>query len=123
MKLWSLVRAGCLAVLVAFAAHGRADEPKIMEKLVGKWDATTGPIKGAVFEFGKDGKLKLTVKMGDNTAKLEGKYKVASADIIELTFKGPDDKEKTDKVKYKFDKEDVTLIDPEGNPIKLVKQK
>jgi uncharacterized protein (TIGR03066 family) len=123
MKLWSLVRVGCLAVLVTFAASGRSDEAKLTEKFVGKWDATTGPIKGAVFEFGKDGKLKLTVKMGNKTANMEGKYKVASEEIIELTFKGPEDKEKTEKVKYKFDKEDVTLIDPEGNPIKLVKQK
>jgi uncharacterized protein (TIGR03066 family) len=118
MKLWSLVRVGCLVVLVTFAASGRSDEAKLTEKFVGKWDATTGPIKGAVFAFGKDGTLKLTVKMGEKTANLEGKYKVASEEIIELTFK-----DKTDKVKYKFDKEDVTLIDPEGNPIKLVKQK
>jgi uncharacterized protein (TIGR03066 family) len=114
MKLPSLLSVACLAVVLSFADRVWADEPKAMEKMVGKWEATNGPIKGAIFEFGKDGSMKLTVG-GMN---MEGKYKVASADIVEFTIGG-----KTSKVPYKFDKEFLNLTDPEGNVIKCSKIK
>ena len=113
MRVSSLVRVGCLGVLLAFAVHGRSDEPKAMEKFVGKWEATTGPIKGAVFEFGKDGALKLTV----NGMTLEGKYKVASAEAVEFTLQ-----EKTTKVPYKFDKNDLVLTGPDKKAMKFAKK-
>jgi uncharacterized protein (TIGR03066 family) len=112
---------GCLAVLVTFAASGRSDEAKLTEKFVGKWDATAGPFKGFVFEFGKDGKLTLTMNTVDIKIKLDGKYKVVSEEIIELAI--TDKADKADKIKYKFDKADLTITDSEGRTIKLVKQK
>src|SRR5437763_353959 len=97
MKRWSSV--SCLTLLIASVACARPDEPNVKEKLLGKWEATNGPIKGAIFEFGKDGTLKIAI-LGMN---LEGKFAVASSENLDVTFKGPDGKEKTDKVKYKFD--------------------
>ena len=82
--------------------------------MVGKWEATDGPIKGAILDFSKDGTLKL--KVADMN--LEGKFKVASADIVEFTLQG-----KTTKVPYKFEKESLKLTDPEGNVITFVKMK
>jgi uncharacterized protein (TIGR03066 family) len=114
MKLSSLLSVACIAVVISFATRAWSDEPKPMEKMVGKWEATNGPIKGAIFEFGKDGSLKMTVK-GMN---LDGKYKVASAEVVEFTLQG-----KTDKVPYKFEKEFLNLTDPEGNVIKCTKLK
>ena len=85
-----------------------------MEKLLGKWEATNGPIKGAVFEFAKDGSLKLKV----NDMNLEGKFKVASPEALEFTMN-----DKTHKVPFKFEKDVLNLTDPEGNVIKLNKLK
>ncbi len=121
MKLWSSV--SCLTLLIASVACARPDEPNVKDKLLGKWEATNGPIKGAIFEFVKDGTLKIAVKIGDVAMNLEGKFSVASSENLEVTFKGPDGKEKTDKVKYKFEGANLNLTDPEGNLIKFTKLK
>ena len=122
MKLWSSLAVACLVVVSAAAAEKPAD-PKLQEKLVGKWEASEGEIKGAVFEFGKTGDLKLTIKLGDNKIELGGKYKVASEDMIEMTIKGPDGKEQTEKLTYKFDKEVLSITGPDKKTIKFMKQK
>ena len=114
MKLSSSLALICLTVLIPFAACARADEPNVMEKMVGKWEATNGPIKGAIFEFGKDGSM--TLKVADML--LKGKFTVASKDVVEFTLQ-----EKTSKVPYKFEKDALNLTDPEGNVIKCVKLK
>jgi hypothetical protein len=114
MKLSSALSMTCLAIVVSFGSRARAEKPNLMEKMVGKWEATTGPIKGAIFEFGKDGSLKLAV----NGMNLEGKFKVVSPEVVEFTLQ-----DKTSKVPYKFEKEILNLTDPEGNAVKLSRLK
>ena len=102
-------------------AVGRA---KIGEKLVGKWEAADEPIKGAIFEFLKNGDLKLTIKFGENKIRsLAGKYKALSEDTLEMTVKGPDGKESTEKVKFKLEKESLSITGPDGKTIKFDKAK
>src|SRR5580698_1305179 len=54
------------------------DKPDYAKLIVGKWKVTkadpgTVP-EGATIEFSKDGKLKASVKKGDNTDTIEGTY-------------------------------------------------
>ena len=122
MKLWSSLAVACLIVSAPCAVAEKPD-PKLQEKFVGKWVASEGDIKDAVFEFGKTGDLKMVIKFGDNKIELGGKYKVTSEDTVEMTIKGPDGKEQTEKLKYKFDKEDLAMTGPDGKTIKFNKQK
>src|SRR5437660_993757 len=113
----------CLFVLAPFVAAEKPAEPKTAEKILGKWEATESEIKGAVFDFAKDGVVKLALTFGEQKINLEGKYKFATEDTLEFTFKGPDGKEKTDKAKFKFDKENLVITDPDGKPVKFARVK
>jgi uncharacterized protein (TIGR03066 family) len=53
------------------------DKPDYAKLIVGKWEVTNddGPIPvGVIVEFIKDGKLKATFKMGNNSETTEGRY-------------------------------------------------
>jgi uncharacterized protein (TIGR03066 family) len=65
--------------------------------LVGKWEITKAaegtPPAGTIVEFGKDGKLTVTIKMEDKSVTMEGTYK-CDAKKFTCTFKDGD-KEKS----------------------------
>jgi uncharacterized protein (TIGR03066 family) len=75
-----------------------AKEKTNAEKIVGVWEMTKVPKdvpKGSTAEFTKDGKVKMTFKIGDKTLEPQGTYKVEGDKLI-TTIKGPDGNEHTD---------------------------
>ena len=68
------------AVVCLLSPVARADEKDYAKKIVGKWEVTKadeGSLPtGAVVEFTKDGKLKVTHKVGDKDMTFEGTYKL-----------------------------------------------
>lgn len=60
-------------------------------KILGVWEGRKSN-DGITYEFAKDGKLKITAKVGDRNIKIEGAYKVEGNKLI-LTIKAPDEKD------------------------------
>src|SRR5438552_4162705 len=86
----------CLAASFADKKDTKGDNAKL---IVGKWECTkvdegTLPM-GTLIEFTKDGKLILTIKMGDNEQKMEGTYKL-KGDKFEIGFKMGDNEHTED---------------------------
>jgi uncharacterized protein (TIGR03066 family) len=88
------------------------------EKLVGKWKLTktSGEFPkdgGAVVEYTKDGKMTITLTVGDNTIEMKGKYKL-DKHKIDYTVKLPNGEDKSEilTIKKLTDGELVTT-DPE----------
>jgi uncharacterized protein (TIGR03066 family) len=81
-------------------------------KLVGTWEAVKGsetvPV-GSTIEFGKDGKLKMTIKQGDKSQTLEGTYTVAG-DSVKATLK-MGDKEHSETLKVTVSDTELVTID------------
>ena len=123
MKLWSTLSVTCLIVVASFTANVRSAEAKVPEKLLGKWEASDGEIKGSIFEFVKNGDLKLNIKLSETKLDLTGKFKVLSEDSLEMTIKGPDGKETTEKLTFKFDKEVLSITGPDNKTFKFDKAK
>lgn len=67
------------------------------DKIIGTWELTKGggeTAPGSTFEFTKDGKTKMTAKVGDKTINMDATYKVEGNKLL-TTAKGPDGKEDT----------------------------
>src|SRR5260370_684748 len=97
------MRVLCLATVACFlSVPAQAQDKKNAEKLVGTWTVTKSEDAppGALLEFSKDGKLKLTVTVEGKTISVQGTYKI-EGDSIKVTMKGPDGKEKTETAKIK----------------------
>ena len=64
------------------------------DKIVGTWEvAKSDEIPpGTVFEFTKDGKMKMSMKMEGKTVEMEGTYEV-EGETLKSVGKGPDGKE------------------------------
>lgn len=79
-----------------------AQEKKNAEKIVGTWVVSKSKQipPGATLEFTRDGKLKVSVPVGEKTIMVQGTYKV-EGNSFRVTTKGPDGKEKTETVKIK----------------------
>jgi uncharacterized protein (TIGR03066 family) len=105
-----------VAVVFVLGAVAAAEERKAADvdknKLVGTWEAVKGsetlPL-GSTIEFGKDGKLKMTVKEGDKSQVLEGTYTVAG-DSIKVTLK-MGDKSHTETLKVTVSDTELVTID------------
>jgi uncharacterized protein (TIGR03066 family) len=120
------MRVVCSVILACFlSVPAQAQDKKNAEKLVGTWSVTKSEDAppGALLEFTKDGKLKLTVKVEGKEISVEGTYKV-EGDSITVTMKGPDGKEKTEKAKIKelTDKKLIT-VDEKGKIDEFAKKK
>jgi uncharacterized protein (TIGR03066 family) len=122
MKSYSSLAVTSLILLAPFAVAEKAD-PKLQEKLVGKWQATDTDVKGSLLEFMKSGEVRIVISAPDVKTELTGKFRVLSEDTIEMTMKLPDGKEKTDKVRFAMEKDTLTITGPDGKPVKFVKAK
>lgn len=82
------------------------------EKIIGMWEVTKGEMPpGSTVEFGKDGKMKMTMKVpgGKPPVSMEATYKV-EGDTIKSTMKaGGMEKTETLKIKELTDSKLVTL--------------
>jgi hypothetical protein len=113
-------------VVVTFAlgllvtVSGCGSSPKDM--IIGKWETT---------QKQGDVEVKITVEFTKDEVKMSamgldfppGKYKWVDNDNIEVTMKGPDGKEKTEKSKVKVTKDELEMPDPEGKVTKFKRAK
>ncbi len=94
----------------------KADNDKL---LVGKWEVTKAsdelPV-GAVMEYTKDGKIKVTFKQGDKETILDGKFTV-DGDKMKWLFKPEDEKHTI--IIQKITESELKLQDDEKNSWEL----
>ena len=119
MKLYGLALTACLILGLSAAAPGQdKKEPTNREKIVGTWESKDGE----VIEFAKDGKMKVSIKLGDKTITVDGTYTV-EGDKLNISVK--DDKEKKEEtvtIKQLDDKVLVT-VDKDKKEDKLTRKK
>jgi uncharacterized protein (TIGR03066 family) len=117
-KLFCVLACG-LAVGVAGLSGSRAalqekKEASNKEKVIGAWESTksgSGIPPGSIFEFTKDGKLKIKIKQDGKEVAVEGTYTV-DGDVI--TSAGPKgEKPDKNKIKKLTDTELIT-VDEQG---------
>ena len=101
-------------LLVAVVGCGGSSTTKPSEasnkdKIVGTWEVSKGEPAGGTVDFAKDGKMKMTMKMGDKAMSMDGTYAV-EGDNLKVTMKEPDGKESSETMKIAklTDKELVT---------------
>jgi uncharacterized protein (TIGR03066 family) len=110
-------------VVGLLGAGARAEEKADYAKMVvGKWEVTkadegTVPV-GTVIEFTKDGKLKGTVKKGDEDAAIEGKYKVEGDAFLLTMNQGGEERTRKITITKISDKEMATK-NQEGKTVEL----
>src|SRR5262245_59609599 len=120
MRTLGLVCTMCaLLCLSACSKSGNAD------KIVGTWELAKAGEEmpsGSTFEFTKDGKMKINIKVGEQPVSVQGTYKV-EGDTLSTSGKGTDGKEKTEKSKIKK-LTDTTLIleDDKGKEVEFKKK-
>jgi hypothetical protein len=113
-KIGAAVLAGALLVL-----SGCGSSPK--DLIIGKWESKEkiGDKEITItMEFTKD---KIKTSMGSFSS--EGSYKWVDNDNIEVTAKGLDDKEVTEKTKVKVTDKELELTDKDGKTKKFTKAK
>jgi uncharacterized protein (TIGR03066 family) len=124
MKALSALVLGLLVAATA-GAQEKKDEKIDPDKLIGKWEVTKGTqglAPGAVVEFAKEGKLRMTFKIDDVEQTLEGTYKL-DKDKLKTEVKVGDEKhEDTDTVK-KLTDEELELENADGKTLFLKKKK
>ena len=109
--------------MVCFSGSIRAEDEKVDYKklIVGKWEITkadegTAP-EGAIVEFTKDGKMKLTL----NEMTFDGTYKIVK-NTFEMTMKIGDDERKQTITITKIDKKEMATKNKEGKVVELKKK-
>jgi uncharacterized protein (TIGR03066 family) len=118
----TFVALGVLAL--AAGADDKADNAKM---LVGSWEVTKvdkdgGLPVGAVADFGKDGKVKVTFKKGDKEESHEGTYKV-DGDKLVITMKDPEGKERERNITIKKCSETECVTESDGKTIEWKRKK
>src|SRR4051794_17207171 len=106
-----LVACGCLIVtLVGCGGSPTTKPPELSnkDKIVGVWDFVKSSDQGSLppgstFEFTKDGKMKITIQVGDKRNTMEGSYEVEGDSLKSKPPGG--EKEETSKIKTLTDKE------------------
>lgn len=91
------------------------------ELLVGKWEAKEkiGEAELKInLEFTKD-----ALKVSFDTFKVEGKYKWADKDTLEVTITGMDGKDMTEKTKVVVTKDTLSLTGKDGKETKFTRAK
>lgn len=128
MSLLRLLLAGVLAVtLTAGTQADNKEEKKDNAKLLGGiWEVVkaapgTLPV-GSLMEFGKEGKLKLSVKAKDQEHKLDGTYKV-EGNKVELNVKLGDREKKQVLTIKKISERDLSLEDEDSKGVELKRKK
>ena len=112
------------AVVCLLSTGARADEKDYPKLIVGKWEVTAaeeGVPKGAIIEFTKDGKLKMTGKKDDMEISREGTYKLDGSKLT-VTTEGEGAKTTTITITKLTDSE-MTIESEEGKKVEMKKKK
>lgn len=128
MNTWRLMLAGVMAVtLTASTQADKKEEKKDTAKLLGgSWEVVkaapgTLPV-GSLMEFGKEGKLKLSVTAEGKEHQLDGTYKV-DGNKIALTVKIGDAEKKQMLTIKKISQSDLSFEDEDGKSAELKRKK
>src|SRR5260221_312617 len=123
MRLLAVGAIVCLLGAGAWADEKKGDYAKL---IVGKWEVTKtdqgGPPEGATIEFGKDGKLTVKHKAGDQEMTAEGTYKL-NGDKFDIDLKAGDQQIKKTITIKKLDKTSMSTTDEEGKAVELKRAK
>lgn len=114
MALAALLMSGLAGLAVADEKKDDKKTEETKKKLVGVWIAQEGGDMpaGSTLEFVKDGKLKITVKVGDKTIDVEGTYEITGDETLKVTSKDPEGKERTEKIKIsKLSESELVTVD------------
>ena len=115
------------AVLCLLAGVGRGDDKGDTAKLiVGKWEVTkadpgTAP-PGALIEFTKGGKMKLTAKKDDKDFSAEGTYKLEGKKLTFALTVGGEERTKTITI-TKLTAKEMSTKDDDGKTVELTRKK
>lgn len=120
-KLLAAVAAVCL-----LGAGARADEKDYPKLIVGKWTvskADQGTIpEGAVVEFTRDGKVKMSARKDDMEVSREGTYKVDGAKF-QITMKREDGDRTQAITIHKLSDTELSVEGEDGKKIELTRKK
>ncbi len=127
MKTISLMASFIALGVLALAAGAEDKKDDNAKNIVGAWEATkadkdAGVPVGAVADFSKDGKLKVTMKKDGKEESHEGTYKV-DGDKLVITFKLDDGKEKKLNITIKKCTETECVTEDDGKTIEWKKKK
>lgn len=118
---------GLAALLVSLAANSRAEDDKTDYKklIVGKWEvskADEGTVpEGTLIEFTKDGKLKITAKMGEEDFKIDGTYKVVKNTFVYTLKLGDEEKSQTITI-TKISEKEMATKNEDGKLVEMKKK-
>ncbi len=126
MNALRLVTAGFL-MLGLVAGVGAADKGKVSkDKLVGTWEVVKSeeppPPVGAVVEFTKDGKIKVTHKRDDKDVMLAGTYTI-DGDKINVVVKVDDNEVKHTVTVKKVGADEITAENDKGKAVVFKRKK
>ena len=117
---------GMAAMVVVLNTSARAVEDTDHAKLlIGKWEVTkaeegTVP-EGSIIEFTRDGKVKASIKKGEDLEMQEGAYKVEK-DTLTVTMK-KDGEEQSKKITIsKISEKEMTCKHEDGKVVELKKK-
>ena len=115
-----------VAVVCLLGTTGRADDKDYAKLIVGKWEVTkadAGSVPpGAVIEFTKDGKLKITAKKDDMEVSFDGTYKLDGSKVAMTMKRG--DKERTNKLTIaKISDTEMSVEGEDGKKVEFTKKK
>jgi uncharacterized protein (TIGR03066 family) len=124
MNALRLIAAGFL--MIGIVAGVRAEDKISKDKIVGTWEVVKSeeppPPVGAVVEFGKDGKMKVTHKRDDKDVTIEGTYTL-EGDKINVVLK-IDDKEVKHTVTIKnVGKDEMSAENDKGKAVVFKRKK
>ena len=114
-------------MVVALTAGARAEKkPDNAKLLVGSWEAVkadkgTLPV-GSVVTFGKDGKMKVAMKVEDKEMSHEGTYKV-DGDKFTITMKHDDKEEKMTITIKKISETELVSTNDKGGVVEFKRKK
>jgi uncharacterized protein (TIGR03066 family) len=127
MNALRLMAAGCLVIGIAAGVRGddkKADSNK--EKLVGSWEVVKSedppPPVGAVVEFAKDGKVKITHKRDDKDLTVEGTFTV-DGDKVSVVLKMGDKEDKHSITIKKISDNELTMENDKGKTVEFKRKK
>jgi uncharacterized protein (TIGR03066 family) len=125
MKSLQWLAAGLIVGLVGAGARAE-DKPDYAKLIVGKWEASKvdeGTLPpGAIVEFTKDGKIKLTGKKGDAEMAFEGTYTVEK-DTFTIAMKVGDQEHKQTITITKISDSEMATKNAEGKVVELKRKK
>ena len=110
-------RCGLTVLILSIGVNNALGEDEPKDLIVGKWQPTTEKGKDYVFEFTRDGALKVSDKSGNKELTFTGKYKFLKRDQIQivLDITDPDTLQTTTKTQrvtiVRISRDDLTTSD------------